>query len=91
MNFLKFDYVNKHLQSTFYVISTVVFFTEIQSFFPKSKVMGLPWWPSGKESISQLVGRGFDPWSGKIPRALGQLSLGGTTKTQCSQINFEYL
>lgn len=24
MNFLKFDYVNKHLQSTFYVISTMV-------------------------------------------------------------------
>ena len=24
----------------------------------------LPWWSSGKESVFQCRGRGFDPWSG---------------------------
>ena len=60
-------------------------------FFLKTKVMGLPWWPSDKESTLQFVGRGFDPWSGRIPHVLGQLSLGSTTKTQCSKVNFKYL
>ena len=34
--------------------------------------MGLPWWSSGKDSASQSRGRGFDPWSGKIPHATGR-------------------
>ena len=36
---------------------------------------GLPTWFSGKESVCQCRGRGFDPWSGKFPHAMEQLSL----------------
>ena len=43
----------------------------------KSKVfkaqVGLPWWRSGWESACQCRGHGFEPWSGKIPRAAEQL------------------
>ena len=35
---------------------------------------GLPWWLSGKESTCQSRRHGFDPCSGKIPHATGQLS-----------------
>ena len=38
----------------------------------KEDLLGLPWWSSGKECASQCRGRGFDPWSGKIPRATGR-------------------
>ena len=36
---------------------------------------GLPWWLSGKESTCQCRRHRFDPWSGRIPPAAGQLSL----------------
>ena len=35
---------------------------------------GLPWWRSGWESACQCRGRGFEPWSGRIPYAAEQLS-----------------
>ena len=35
---------------------------------------GLPWWHSGWESACRCGGRGFGPWSGKIPHAAEQLS-----------------
>ena len=35
---------------------------------------GFPWWSSGKESTCQCRGHRFDPWSGKIPHAMGQLA-----------------
>ena len=38
-------------------------------------MQGLPWWHSGWESACQCRGHGFDPWSGKIPRAVERLSL----------------
>ena len=34
---------------------------------------GLPWWRSGWESACQCRGRGFEPWSGKIPHAAERL------------------
>ena len=34
----------------------------------------LPWWLSGKEPICQYRRHAFDPWSGKIPRAMWQPS-----------------
>ena len=34
---------------------------------------GLPWWRSGWESACQCGGRGFGPWSGRIPRAAERL------------------
>ena len=34
---------------------------------------GLPWWRSGWESACQCRGHGFEPWSGKIPRAAERL------------------
>ena len=34
---------------------------------------GLPWWRSGWESACQCRAHGFEPWSGKIPRAVEQL------------------
>ena len=37
--------------------------------------MGLAWWSSGWESACQCWGCGFDPWSGKISHAMGQLNL----------------
>ena len=36
-------------------------------------VLGLPWWRSGWESACRCRGHGFEPWSGKIPHATGQL------------------
>ena len=39
----------------------------------KESVEGLPWWRSGWESACQCRGRGFEPWSGRIPHAAGQL------------------
>ena len=41
--------------------------------------LGLPWWCNGYESACQCRGHGFDPWSGKIPRAAEQLSPCATT------------
>ena len=35
---------------------------------------GFPWWLSGKESACQRRRHGSDPWSGKIPYAMKQLS-----------------
>ena len=35
-------------------------------------MLGLPWSFSGLESTFQSRGHGFDPWSGKIPHAVGQ-------------------
>ena len=65
----------------------------------KSKIWqrrGLPWYYSGKEFACQCRRRGFDPCSGKIPHATGQLSPRPTTreslcvakKTQCSRLLF---
>ena len=34
---------------------------------------GLPWWRSGWESACRCRGRGFEPWSGRIPRAAERL------------------
>ena len=34
---------------------------------------GLPWWRNGWESACQGGGRGFEPWSGRIPRAAERL------------------
>ena len=46
----------------------------------KNIILGvLPWWFSGEESICQCRRHRFDPWSGKIPCAAGQLSLCATT------------
>ena len=39
----------------------------------KSKLIGLPWWRSGWESACQCGGHGFEPWPGRIPRAVEQL------------------
>ena len=45
----------------------------------KSEILGLPWWRSGWESACQCRGHGFEPWSGRIPRAAEQLGLWATT------------
>ena len=39
----------------------------------KSLPTGLPWWHSGWESACECRGQGFEPWSGRIPRAAGRL------------------
>ena len=36
-------------------------------------LQGLPWWRSGSESACLCRGRGFEPWSRKIPHATEQL------------------
>ena len=45
----------------------------------KRNVIWLPWWSSGWEFTCQCRGHSFNPWSGKIPHALAQLSLCATT------------
>ena len=45
----------------------------------KKRQTGLPWWLSGKESTCQCRRHRFDPWSGKIPHAVEQLSSWATT------------
>ena len=45
----------------------------------KCQTMGLPWWRSGWESACQCRGRGFEPWSGRIPRVAEQLGPWATT------------
>ncbi|KAJ8788543.1 hypothetical protein J1605_005274 [Eschrichtius robustus] len=39
------------------------------------KIVELPWCRSGWESTCQCRGRGFGPWSGRIPHATGPLGL----------------
>ena len=39
------------------------------------KIKGLPWWLSGNDFTCQCRRQGFDPWPGKIPHDLEQLSL----------------
>ena len=39
-----------------------------------TKVRGLPWWFSGKESTCQWRRHEFNPWSGTIPHTVEQLS-----------------
>ena len=36
--------------------------------------IGFPWWLKGKESACQCRRHGFNPWSGKFPHAVEQLS-----------------
>ena len=45
----------------------------------ESHSLPLPWWSSDKESTCQCMGHRFDPWSGRIPRALEQLSPSNTS------------
>ena len=45
----------------------------------KKRQIGLPWWLSGKESTCHCRRHKVDPWSGKIPRAVEQLSPCATT------------
>ena len=45
----------------------------------KNPPVGLSRWFSGWESTCQCRGYGFDPWSGKIPHAVEQLSPWATT------------
>ena len=48
-------------------------------YFLKNRNLGLPWWCSGQESSCQCRGHGLDPWAGKIPQAVEQLSPCATT------------
>lgn len=48
-----------------------------------SRISGLPWWLSGKESACQRRRHRFNPWSRKTPHAGGQLSPYATT-TACA-------
>ena len=43
------------------------------------RISMLPWWLSGKESTCQCWRHGFDPWSRRIPPAMGRLSPCATT------------
>ena len=49
----------------------------------KNISLGIHWWSSGKESTNKFKGHGFDPWSGKIPHAMEQLSLSTMTTEAC--------
>ena len=45
----------------------------------KSQLPALPWGLSGKESACQCRRHGLEPWSGRIPHAMGQISPWATT------------
>ena len=45
----------------------------------KNTSTGLSWWHGGCESACQCGGRGFGPWSGRIPHAAEQLGPCATT------------
>ena len=47
--------------------------------FLKKEWVGLSWWLSGKEPTRRCRRHRFDPWSGKIPHAVEQLSPRATT------------
>ena len=51
---------------------------ETETIFSKN-FQELPWWSSGLESALQCRGYQFNPWSRKIPHAVGQLSPCTTT------------
>ena len=42
----------------------------------RKRIRGLPWWRCGWESACQCRGRGFEPWSRRIPHAAEQLRRG---------------
>ena len=48
-------------------------------FIEALQLLGLPRWRSDKEPACQCRGHEFDPWSRKIPHAMGQQSLWATT------------
>ena len=50
--------------------------TNCQNLSLKVHQMGLPWWFNGKESACQCRRHRFDPWSGRIPQALGTAKSG---------------
>ena len=50
-----------------------------QAVLNKSQLEGLTWWHSGQESACQCRGHRFNPYSGKIPHAVEQLSPRTTT------------
>ena len=52
----------------------------------RKRATRFPWWSSGSESACQGGRHGFDPWSGKIPHAMGHL--GGRTGTTEASIPF---
>ena len=62
------SYLEKGLEHTGHSINMCLIITLVKKLYP-----GLPWWRSGWESACQCRGRGFEPWSGKIPHAAGQL------------------
>ena len=70
-NIMSSNYINKLKD-----IHKIVKFPERYK-LPKSlkkKLKGLPWWFSGWESACQCRGHGFDPWSGRFPHVVEQLS-----------------
>ena len=78
---------NKHMKrrSTSLTIREMQIKTKMRYLTPvrmasiKKQNEGLPWWRSGWESACQCRGHGFEPWSGKIPHAVEQLSPCATT------------
>ena len=60
-------------------------FSNLKQTNKKKKKTGLPWCLSGKESVCQCRRHGFDPWYGKIPHAVKQLSPWATTMSLCSR------
>ena len=60
-------------KKTFYFDQNLYWFYIIVRIDIKMSIVGLPWWRSGWESACQCRGHRFEPWSGKIPHAAGQL------------------
>ena len=61
--------INEQKKKNFMIISRNVL----------KNIWGLPWWRSGWESACQCRGHGFEPCSGRIPRAAEQLGPWATT------------
>ena len=65
-NVIYFRFLWKYLEKAFWDFVVIKFCCLL-------KIPGLPWWRSGWESACQCRGRGFEPWSGRIPHATEQL------------------
>ena len=76
-----------HLSSFPFLSLLPPFLTFLSFFLLRFKIykLGLPCSSSGEKSTCQYRGHGFNPWSGKIPHATGQLSL-CTTNTESASL-----
>lgn len=66
-----------------FIILTLIV-TESLGWISARDHVGLPWWSSGEDSARYYRGHGFDPYSGRIAHAEGQLNLHASIAKDCT-------